>query len=786
MLKSFIFLLIFSTLSLASNEGKIRGKIIDQLTKQPLIGASVLVVGTNNGASTDADGNFFIAKVPENVYQLQVSYIGYNPTVRNDIRVIRKKTTNVTIGLEESILQTEEVVITAGSFEENTNAPVSNFTYTLEEIKKNPGGGADVFRAISSLPGVSSGGAEFSAFAVRGGSPKENVILVDNIPFDKVTHLSGGNEEEEAQGGRFSIFASELIDEANFQGGGFSARYGGKNASYIKLKIKEGNKDNFTLSGYYDLLGGGIDYSGPTYINKNTSLIVSARHLNFDKVLEITGQDDLGHTGFTDLIVKSTTQVDRNNKVSFLGIWAPEYFERTKEHIFKSDTKAETQLQDLETDKSLLGLNWQILTSKNSFLQNTFYHIREKIDYEQGKLFLNQEKTEEVTRLPKFQTLNRQTEIGYKADFVYHPNKKSDLNLGLEIKRLSVDYSYTMLEPSGVDTLFTFDQNDFRTDPTKKFLLTTPESYNQDFDAAKMIYSSYTEYSHTLFKKLTLTPGIRFDYSELNEKAYFSPRFSATYSINQSTKLNLATGIYYQNPELNVVISSPSNTDLKNEKAIHYIFGITKYFARDFKFTAEAYYKDFDDLVVQPTRTSAERINSGSGFSKGIDLGVVKQLTNGYYGQVNYSYSQSKRNDNLANDSQGSYNSDFNQPHIFNILVGYNINKNWSVSARWKYATGRPKDDYIKHENIFNDPNNLQYSKEIVSNNSKRLEDYHSLNVRVDHRWQLNRFAIVSFLDILNLYNHKNVSEERFLERTGEIEEQGFGIIPTLGMKIEF
>ncbi len=786
MFKSLFLVLIFSSLAFSANEGKISGKIIDQLTKQPLIGASVLVVGTNNGASTDTDGNFFIANVPEDVYQLQVSYIGYNSTVRNDVRVIRKKTTNVSIGLEESILQTEEVVITAGSFEENTDAPVSNFTYTLEEIKKNPGGGADVFRAISSLPGVSSGGAEFSAFAVRGGSPKENVILIDNIPFDKVTHLSGGNEEEEAQGGRFSIFASELIDEANFQGGGFSARYGGKNASYIRLKIKEGNKDNFTLSGYYDLLGGGIDYTGPTYLHKNTSLIVSARRLNFDRVLEITGQDDLGHTGFTDVIVKSTTQVDRNNKVSFLGIWAPEYFERTEKHIFRSDTKAETQLQDLETDKSLLGLNWQVLTSKNSFLQNTFYHIREKIDYEQGKLFLNEDKTEEVTRLPKFENSNRQTEIGYKADFVYHPNKKSDLKLGFEIKRLSVDYSYIMLEPSGVDTLFTFDQNDFRINPTKNYLLVTPESFNQDFDEVNMNYSTYTEYSHTFFKKLTLTPGLRFDYNELNEKTYLSPRFSASYALNQTTKLNLATGVYYQNPELNVVISSPLNTNLENEKATHYIFGLTKYFAKDFKFTAEAYYKKFNDLIVQPSRTSAKRINSGSGYSKGIDFGVVKQLTNDYYGQVNYSYSQSKRNDNLENDGQDSYDSDFNQPHIFNILIGYNVNKNWSVSARWKYATGRPKDDYIKNENIFDDLNNLQYSKEIVSNNTKRLKDYHSLNVRVDHRWQLNNFAIVSFLDILNLYNHKNVSEERFLEKTGEIEDQGFGIIPTIGMKIEF
>ncbi|MFB3056427.1 MAG: TonB-dependent receptor plug domain-containing protein, partial [Ignavibacteriaceae bacterium] len=119
--------------------------------------------------------------------------------------------------------------------------------------------------------GRSSGG-EFSAFSVRGGSPKENIILIDNIPFGKVTHFNGGSEEQEAQGGRFSIFAPGLIEEANFQAGGFSAIYGGKFSSFLDLKIKEGNTENPTVDGRIDVLGWEVNYDGPLPALKNSNM----------------------------------------------------------------------------------------------------------------------------------------------------------------------------------------------------------------------------------------------------------------------------------------------------------------------------------------------------------------------------------------------------------------------------------------------------------------------------------------------------------------------------------
>ena len=114
------------------------------------------------------------------------------------------------------------------------------------------------------------------------------------------------------------------------------------------------------------------------------------------------------------------------------------------------------------------------------------------------------------------------------------------------------------------------------------------------------------------------------------------------------------------------------------------------------------------------------------------------------------------------------------------------FDKEWTIAAKWRYASGRPTDAFIVHEDVFGDPELSRFSKEITSNNAARLGDFHTFNIRVDYRKQLSRIAVVSFLDIVNLYDHLNVNENRFLPLTGKIEKEGFGILPTIGVKIEF
>lgn len=766
----------------AQQKGAIKGKVIDELSKQSLPGLNVRIVGTSLGASTNLEGIYIIPNVPEGVYQLQMDYIGFQTHFENNVRVVRGKTVFVReVEMHESYLEGEEITVIAGGFEQDKQAPVSNYTYSREEIRRAPGATGDIFRAIETLPGVSSTGGEFSSFSVRGGSPRDNIVLIDNIPFSKVSHFDGGTEEQEAQGGRFSIFTPGLIENANFQAGGFSARYGGKNASLVDLKIKEGDRETPTFNGTYDVLGWEVNYDGPSYLNQNTSMLISARHQDFKTILDWTGQKDLGHPRYTDVIVKTTSELSADHKISVLGILADDQFDRTLEHVYESDKQYGTDLNSGGETKYLAGVQWRWLTSKKSFLESNLYYGYRSNPFHSGYAYTDQvtSKSDVRTRPRIYNQKVQDAQLGAKSQFTYQWAGNFSQTIGFEVNRYDMNYRFTQ---NGIDTTWIFDENDFRANPGQYYLVRDPAQTDFGFNSTKIQTSGFTEFTYTLDKYVTFNSGVRYEYSEFNKKFNVSPRFSVSYVLNAQTTINAAAGIYYQTPELITVASDVRNRNLKNEKAIHTIAGVTRYLSENLKLTVEGYYKELNDLVVKPDRTGNLRTNQGDGWARGVDFGLVKRFSNKWYGQLNYSRMASKRNDH---DGEGSYNSDFSQPNIFNILLGYEWNKEWSFSTKWKYATGRPKDSYIVHADVLNDPSHLRYSKEITRNNGDRLDDFHTWNVRVDYRKQLGKVAIVSFVDILNMYGHLNVNEEFFQYQNGKVDKRGFKIAPTMGIKLE-
>ncbi len=435
--------------------------------------------------------------------------------------------------------------------------------------------------------------------------------------------------------------------------------------------------------------------------------------------------------------------------------------------------------------KYLSGLNWQLLTSEKNFLRTTLYYKRKERDIDFGHAFTHAVNgvvptKEQAPKRPDLYTEDvAETEFGVRSHFTHIVSNSISLFAGIEAQRVGMDFKILL---HGSDTAYTFDRNDYRPDPAQKYVTRRPEFVNSTVNETKLQLAGILEASLALSDALTLNPGIRFERDEIAPKSYFSPRFSASYALDPSTSLNFAAGTYYQSPDLRVIGAHPGNRALSNEKSVHAILGLTRYIGDGLKLTLEGYYKTFDDLIAQADRSTTLRRNAGDGWAAGVDMGVVRRFVDDWYGQVNYSYAQSKRNDH---DGLGAYNSDFNQPHVFNILVGYQLNDEWAFSSKWKYATGRPADDFIVHRDVFSNPNFLRFSKEIVGNNTRRLDDFHTFNVRVDFRKQLGRFAIVSFLDVLNVYNRLNVNEERFLEQTGGIYKKGFEMIPTFGLKLE-
>jgi len=201
------------------------------------------------------------------------------------------------------------------------------------------------------------------------------------------------------------------------------------------------------------------------------------------------------------------------------------------------------------------------------------------------------------------------------------------------------------------------------------------------------------------------------------------------------------------------------------------------------RLSAEVYYQNLGNLVVSGDRTDGVATNSGDGNAAGIDLRLARRLKDKWFGALNYSYSRSKRDDNLG---EGEYDSDFNRPHVFGIAAGWEPNDRWALAAKWKFASGRPTDAFIVNADVFNDPNFLRFSRETTIPNAERLKDFHTLNVRVDYRRRFGRVSIIAFLDFINLYGRDNVDSLEWDERRGVNIEQGLDTFPTYGLKLEF
>jgi len=172
--------------------GAVRGRIVDSVTGRAVPTATVNLMrnqGVHDTVEADASGEFSFDDVPEGVYSVEVEEQGYVKAVQADVRVVLRRVAAVEFALVRGSQQElAEVVVSARPTSEDPRATPNTVQLEREEIRRNPGSAGDVFRALDILPGVVATG-EFSNITVRGNEPRDNLILIDGIPFDKVTHF---------------------------------------------------------------------------------------------------------------------------------------------------------------------------------------------------------------------------------------------------------------------------------------------------------------------------------------------------------------------------------------------------------------------------------------------------------------------------------------------------------------------------------------------------------------------------------------------------------------------
>jgi hypothetical protein len=772
--------------------GALRGEIDDSVTQRPVPGATVrLMHGSEARGSvqSDANGQFELNDVPEGVYSVEVEGSQYLKAVRPGVRITLNKTAVVEFNLVRSTSGSlEEVVVSARAANRDPYATPNTVTLDREEIRRNPGSLSDVFRALDMLPGVISTG-EFSSFTVRGNGPRDNLITVDGIPFDKVVHFDQGIGEEEdvTGGGRFSIFAPNLIGASRFSPGAWRASEDGKFGSLLQLEIAKGNTTSSTVATQFDFGGLEASYEGPSYLSDNTSVLMSARSFDFSTLLEAVDENDVGIPKLTDLVFKSVTELGLAHEVELLAIRATETYSRGAEHVLVSENFEDVSLAESEQTSDLLGLTWRWSAGESIQLRNAVYFRDSDKTSSQGEAYPDiagpDPQAEDIPLRPDILSLaEKETEYGWRGDLTAVLGSGATISAGGRVSRTEIEFGRSL---SGDWIRYTYDASDDRPDPSQRYIVLTPEGVNSQLLAEELRYAAYTDYSHP-FGSVTVTPGLRFERDGFSQTSLLSPRLHATWRITDAAQLWLGSGVYHQAPSYLDLSADPANARLEPERSTQVSVGYSLDLSRDLRFTTEAYHQRLSRLLVFDDRTTQIATNTGKGTTSGLDLTLNRRMSKGWSALATYSYSRARRDDRLG---EGEYASDFDRPHAFGLLAVWEPSDRWSFSAKWRYAAGVPADDFIVHNDVLagaSVPYLPRHSRESTLNNVQRLPAFHSLTLRADYHRRFGPLNIIAFIDFVNVYGRKNGDALEWDERRGVNILEGLDEpFAFLGMKIE-
>lgn len=787
--------LLYVLVSLAAHAqpeetGAVRGRIVDSVTQRAVPTATVRLLRNQSVHATtesNASGEFSFDRVPEGVYSLAVEQPGYLKAVQADVRVVLRRVAAVEFTLvpgSEEVL--EEIVVTARATDGDPRATPNTVLLDREEIRRNPGSAGDVLRAMDVLPGVIATG-EFSSFTVRGNGPRDNLILVDGIPFDRVAHFDESLGEQEAVdgGGRYSIFAPNLIGSARFSPGAWRAAEGGRNGSLLELEIADGNPVSSTAGARIDIIGVEADYDGPSYVADNTRVLVSARQFDFSNLFEAIDEKDIGVQRLKDFIAKSVTDLNNAHRLELLAIHASEDSTRTVENALASENFEDVGLEDSQQDSTLLGMTWRWFPGEVSQWRNTFYYRNSDTMAAEGEAYpdlAGPDPTLATTPVREDILLidERETEIGWRSDFSTPLGPGGLFSTGTRIARVDLDFDRRL---SGDWIRYVYEASDFRADPAQRYIVLTPGQYDSSVSAEQTQMAAYVDYAWT-FGDFTWTPGLRYERDGFSEESVVAPRLLLSWQPDAVTRVWTGGGVYYQSPRYLDIAADPSNLDLRNERSTQWVLGVSRHLREDLRFSAEGYFQKLDDLIVFDDRTTHTARNIGEGSARGVDLMLARRMSASWSASATYSYSRARRDDKLG---EGNYAADWDRPHALGMVGTWQPGDRWTLSAKWKYASGRPTDAFIVHGDVLGDAGPARFSKELTRTNAERLPAYHSLSLRADYQRRFGPLSLVAYLDVLNVYGRKNANGYEWDERRGVNIIEGLDeALPTIGLRFEY
>lgn len=752
--------MVLPVLAAQAQQGHLRGIITDASTHAPIPGATVQIEGTSLGTSTDGEGRFLLSNIPAGVRSLRVSSIGYRTRVRTDLVLRPGQGSQIDVELEPDPVALDEQVVTASWFSDTPDAPLSAMAFANEEIRRSPGSFGDPGRIVNILPGVAKLDEQSNALAVRGGSPAENAVFIDDIEIPNLNHFP----VQGTSAGGLSILNLDLVDQLEFTCGGFSPRFGSRISSVMDITLRKGNAERWSGKLDANLMGFGAVAEGPLPLPDGT-VLVSVRRSYLDLVVDAGLGDIPFAPRYGDVQSKLSFRPFEGHAISLLGVVGDDHIESDREGAIRE--KSLFYGRD-DIVSGALGARWHAMWSSRWISTTTLSTTFSSMDNDYR---------ETGQSLPLMRNDARESMETIRHESEIQPTASVLLNGGIVIQRRHASY---VTEYGAYTSAFG--------DSTQALIL----------DATRDVtgIGFFVDTQWKLSSGLTLAIGARSDRFPETGEWVISPRGQLTWEIVPGTSASLITGIYHQSlPAIMQAFSEQART-ADPLRSMQGILSLRHLLTEDTKLVVEGYLKSTEHCPIdpgQPVLFLLDEIYDRYGFyfahptmhfegrarAYGIEATVQKKLARDVYGLVTASWSRSE-----YRGGDGIW-----RPRVYDNRVtlgvegGYKPSEQWECSLRWVYAGGRPTTP-------FDMPASMALNRAVLDEtrvNSTRLPDFHSLNLRVDRRFHFQRSDIVAWLSVWNVYDRKNVATAFWNQSTNTPDHvYQWSILPVFGVTYEF
>jgi hypothetical protein len=790
-----IFILFFLSAVMLSGQSTqtLKGTVVDQQSEIPIIGATIelLTAEEATGVATDIDGRFSIPQVPVGRHSIRVSYLGYNPVTIPNILVTAGKESSINVGLEESVVQMDEVVVTSKVEKgraQNDMATISARSLNLEEVTRFSGGRNDVARLAGSFAGVSVADDSRNDIVIRGNSPTGVLWRLNGIPIPNPNHFSTLG----TTGGPVSALNPNLLKTSDFLTSAFPAEYGNALAGVFDIGFRSGNKDRFEYTFQLAAFSGlEAMAEGPISKENNSSFLVSYRH-SFVGLADQLGIP-IGTNAtpnYRDLSFNLDFGNGKAGKFVLFGIGANSDIDFLGNEIDEDDLFASPNEDSYVTSQfGVIGLKHNIIVGEGAYIRtivsasssgNTF--LQDNLNGDGEKLRVTE--VDDVTN-----TL---------AVSSYY-NKKFNAKLTVRTGIMAENYRLNTQVDNRDNT------PDFNGDGMPDWVTV------RDFEGDMTLMQAFAQGVYRFDEAWSLQLGLHGQYLEFNDTYAMEPRLALNWQLHPKHRLNFGYGLHHQMQPLPVFFfaeeTSPgvfenTNKDLDFVQSHHFVVGHDWRINSSWRTKVEAYYQDINDVAVEPEPSSfsllnagadfvfpeaGSLVNEGTGTNYGAELTVEKFFSQGYYGLLTASVFEStyKGSDGVER------NTAFNNGYVVNLLAGkeFKVGKDKRNALTFDTKVTRAGGRYYTPVDL---EASIAAGEEVLDESrafSERFDPYFRLDVKLG--FQLNsksrRLSQQFFIDLQNVTNNENIFVRRYNEQTNEVNNvYQSGFFPDILYRLQF